>query len=61
MLVILERPPHTVQLRKRGVLMRSKSLREIHGMEEGDAEVILAPIGPVLSMAPHVKTFSVCL
>lgn len=43
---------HTVQLRKRGVLTLPKSLRETHGMEEGDPLHLVEVGGGTVVMTP---------
>lgn len=43
---------HTVQLRKRGVLTLPKSLRETHGMEEGDPLHLVDVGGGTVVMSP---------
>ena len=43
---------HTVQLRKRGVLTLPKSLREAHGIEEGDPLHLVDVGGGTVVMTP---------
>lgn len=43
---------HTVQLRKRGVLTLPKSLRETHGLEEGDPLHLVDAGGGTVVMTP---------
>ena len=43
---------HTVQLRKRGVLTLPKSLRETHGMQEGDPLHLVDVGGGTVVMTP---------